>query len=60
MTPAQRQFTELRRKGLCIQCLYPGAKGDYDKHKEEKCQRDFVCAHIDHQKHPQKKYAQCR
>ena len=55
MTPAQR-FTGLRRKGLFMQCLYPGAKGDYGKHKEGKCQKDFVCTHIDHQKYPQKKY----
>ena len=49
MTPAQ-QFTELQRKGLCTQCLYPGAKENYSKHKEGKCQRDFVYTHIDHQK----------
>ena len=55
MTPAQR-FNELRRKGLCIQCLYLGAKSDYDKHKEGKCQGDFVCTHIHHQKYPQKKH----
>ena len=55
MTPAQR-FNKLRKKGLCMQCLYPGAKGYYGKHKEGKCQRDFVCTHIDHQKYPQKKH----
>ena len=47
MTPAQ-WFTELRRKELCMQFLYPAAKGDYGMYKEGKCQRDFICPHIDH------------
>ena len=53
MTPAER-FTALRKKGLCIQCLFPGAKYQMTKHKEGKCQKDFVCQHPSHNKNPNK------
>ena len=39
MTPAER-FKEIRKKGFCFQCLLPGAPL---KHKDGKCQTDFVC-----------------
>ena len=42
MSPTER-FNELRRKGLCFQCLYPGAMQNVGKHKDGKCQHDFVC-----------------
>ena len=55
MTPKQR-FYELRKKCLCFQCLLPGALAADGKHKEGKCQRDFVCQHPLHEKYPKKKH----
>jgi len=49
--PAQR-FIMVRKKGFCFQCLLPGANGDQGKHKEGKCQRDFVCPHQSHLRYP--------
>ena len=42
MTPKDR-FTLIKNKGLCIQCLSLGARQDQGKHKEGKCQREFIC-----------------
>ena len=53
MTPTQR-FTELKKKGLCIQCLYPGAKYRSSKHKEGRCYGEFTCKHPSHDKYPTK------
>ena len=50
MTPQER-FKFLRHKGLCFQCLYPGAT-----HTNGTCQRDFTCKHKSHEKYPQKKH----
>ena len=50
MAPAER-FSELRKRGLCFQCLYPGAQF---QHKDGKCQRDFICKHSDHDKYKTK------
>ena len=36
------------KKGLCFQCLFSGAKRSDSKHKDGKCQRDFVCHHPSH------------
>ena len=44
----EQRFTELKGKGLCYQCLYPGAKMNTGKHQEGKCQREFVCKHDTH------------
>ena len=54
-TPAQR-LQMLRKKGLCFQCLSPGAKWNVGKHEEGKCQHDFVCPHGSHSKYPKKKH----
>ena len=51
MTPADR-FQLLRKKGLCFQCLYPGAKITDAKHSEGRCQRDYTCKHPSHDKFP--------
>ncbi|MEM7375585.1 MAG: hypothetical protein AAF587_43730 [Bacteroidota bacterium] len=51
MTPAQR-FSILWKKGLCHQCLYPGAHQSKGKHCEGRCQRDFICPHHSHEKYP--------
>ena len=50
MAPHER-FSTLKRKGLCFQCLYPGAK-----HTNGTCQRDFTCKHVSHEKWSQKKH----
>ena len=54
-SPADR-LSLLREKGYCFQCLFPGADGTSMKHKEGRCQRDYVCQHILHQKYPSKKH----
>ena len=56
MSPAQRYQT-LRRKGLCHQCLFPGASAQDEKHRKGRCQRDFTCKHPSHQKYPSKKHS---
>ena len=50
MTPKDR-FTLVKNKGIWIQCLYPLARQDQGKHKEGKCQREFICQHPSHQKY---------
>ena len=46
----------LRKKGFCFQCLLPGADGKNGKHAEGKCQREFTCKHLSHQRHKMKKH----
>ena len=48
LSPAQR-LNELKTKGLCVQCLFPGAKANSGKHVEGKCQSTYVCKHNSHQ-----------
>ena len=55
MNPSQR-FRELRSKGLCFQCLYPGAHQKDGKHSDGTCQRDFTCKNSSHDKYPCKKH----
>ena len=55
MSPQER-FNELKSKGLCFQCLYPGARMDQGKHKEGRCQRDFCCKHTIHANYTVKKH----
>ena len=55
MTPADR-FQLLRKKGLCFQCLYPGAKITDTKHSEGRFQRDYTCNHPSHDKLSTKKH----
>ena len=43
MTPLER-FSQLRPKNLCIQCLYPGAKGNHDG----MCNSQYSCKHDSH------------
>ena len=54
-TPAQR-FSLLRKKGLCFQCLYPGADWNKGKHAKGECQTEFVCPHPSHRSYPKKKH----
>ena len=55
MTPNQR-FIELRNKGLCFQCLFPGAFQSQGKHKEGNCQSDFTCKNHSHETFSTKKH----
>ena len=55
MNPSQR-FRELRSRGLCCQCLYPGAKQNEGKHSTGNCQSYFVCKHSSHDKFSTKKH----
>eukprot|EP00794_Sanderia_malayensis_P011555 gene11555-12746_t len=55
MSPAER-FELLKLKGLCFQCLFPGAEMRPGKHKEGHCQRDFACKHLSHDKYPRRKH----
>lgn len=55
MTPADR-FKELRLKGLCVQCLFPGASQESGKHADGRCQRDFTCQNKSHEKFTVKKH----
>ena len=55
LNPGQR-FRELRTKGLCHQCLYPGANQSDGKHAIGKCQSLFTCKHKSHERFPIKKH----
>ena len=46
----------IRKKGFCFQCLLPGADGKKGKHADGKCQREFTCKHLSHQRHKMKKH----
>ena len=52
---AQR-FAMLRQKGLCTQCLMPGAKSSTDKHAEGRCQNTYICPHESHNAFAMKKH----
>ena len=54
--PPQERFRKLREKGLCHQCLYPGAKQNEGKHAEGTCQKTFACRDPSHNAHPCKKH----
>lgn len=56
MSPMNR-FLLLRRKGYCFQCLLPGGLMADKKHKDGRCQRNFVCQHSSHIKYPTRKHA---
>ena len=47
MSVAER-FKVLMDKGLCFQCLFPGADRNTGKHKEGKCQTEYVCKDPSH------------
>ena len=53
MSCAER-FEELKRKNLCWQCLYPGARKDHGKHREGHCQREYACKHESHDRYNRK------
>ena len=54
-SPGER-FAILKRKEMCFQCLFPGARQSDWKHKDGKCQHDFTCKHPSHQQWPIKKH----
>ena len=49
-------FRNLKNKGYCFQCLFPGASQDKGKHHDGMCQSDFACTHKSHDKYPIKKH----
>ena len=55
MTNAER-LKKLKSKGLCFQCLFPGADITTGKHATGRCQRDFVCKHESHEALTTKKH----
>ena len=55
MSPNER-FQYLKTNGLCFQCLFPGARSDQGKHKEGRCQHDFICQHPSHNNYTSKKH----
>lgn len=50
LNPNER-YLMVKRKGFCVQCLFPGAAQDKGKHQEGKCQRDFICPHPSHEQY---------
>jgi len=53
----QRQrFEFLVKNNLCFRCLFPGALVSTGKHREGRCQRDFICPHESHDFYPIKKH----
>ena len=46
-TPGQR-FNYLKTKGLCTQCLFPGAKVSTGKHVDGTCQSIYACKNSAH------------
>ena len=55
MNPHQR-LQELRKKGLCYMCLYPGALQNEGKHSTGSCHDEFCCKHSSHDKQNRKKH----
>ena len=55
MTPQQR-FNSLKNKGLCFQCLLPGALSWEGKHRYGNCLKEFACQHPEHDKYTRKKH----
>ena len=55
MTPLDR-FKELRRKGYCYMCLYPGARQNAGKHATGSCHSEFICRHSSHDPYTKKKH----
>ena len=53
--PRERLST-LKQKALCFQCLLPGAKSSEGKHRDGRCQHDFICKHSSHQSWSVKKH----
>ena len=52
---AQR-FAELRKRGFCTQCLFPGASATVGKHADGTCQNTYVCQHASHNSFLTKKH----
>ncbi len=52
----KERFQCLKTKKYCVQCLYPGADQMTGKHKDGRCQRDYVCKHPSHERFTVKKH----
>ena len=55
MSVAER-FKTLYDKGLCFQCIFPGADRKTGKHKEGKCQTEYCCKDPSHDRYTWKKH----
>ena len=55
MNPLER-YKELRKLGLCYQCLFPGAIQNKGKHANGMCQIDFTCQHPSHDRYSMKRH----
>ena len=55
MNPHQR-LQELRKRGLCYMCLYPGALQNEGKHSTGSCHDEFCYKHPSHDKQNRKKH----
>ena len=55
MNPFER-FKELRKRGYCYICLFPGAPQDSGKHVNGMCRTDFSCKHPSHESYNRKKH----
>ena len=51
-----QRFAELKKKGFCTQCLFPGAYATSGKHVEGKCQSTYICRHDSHKNFTVKKH----
>ena len=54
-SPKER-FQMIKDKGLCYQCLAPGATVDHGKHKSGTCFSKFACKHPSHSKFTRSKH----
>ena len=55
MNPSER-FRNLRNKGFCYMCLYPGAHQNSGKHSTGSCQRDYICKHPSHDRYDRRQH----
>lgn len=52
-SPAQR-LSELKKRKLCTQSLFPGTNSSTGKHADGSCQSTYVCNHESHNSHNSK------
>ena len=55
LSPLER-FKELRKRGYCYGCLFPGASQNAGKHSDGSCEKDYTCKHPSHDRYDRKKH----
>jgi len=55
LRPLER-YKELRNRGFCYMCLWPGASQNTGKHSDGSCQSQYVCKHPAHDRYDRKKH----